>query len=233
MRQVNDLFPEYTIKQSNSFVNMAEQFPKLIKFDYLGKYSLKGTTHLCVEVGLEISADYTYFNPGYTWRNTKQKYYITNFGSYRHNLVPATDESFAAKLYELEINASGLVNIEQIRHEIVYFFLPYLNKLSNLDDLLAFMHWHKPTNEQLHHAYRHHAFFYNWLTVIYLLLKEKRYQEAELGIDKIIYIAYSLDQSNPHWHFGESLFIHINKLQMDFGLSRTYHHDEQQRRIIF
>ena len=236
MAQVSDLLTDYSIRQTNSFVNTAGVFPIIIKFNYLGIYRLKGTTRLLVETGLEIAADYTYFNRGRTWINTKQKYYISNFGCYRNDLVPdTTDEGFFSKTYELTLTADGQVDVDLIRHELAHYFLPYLEKLTGLDSLVAYLHWHKPNQEGMDYLYSDHSFFYNWLTVIYLLLVEGRTQEAELGIEKIISIAYSLDRATSDYRVREGLFIHIDRLQKDFVLSRSYkpyEHDKDPRRIV-
>ena len=234
MAQVSDLLVDYTTKQANSFVNTVGTFPKLIKFDYLGKYSLKGKTRLLIEVGLEIETDFTYFNTGYTWVDSKRKYYITNFGCYRTNLVPGTgeDEGFFSKCYELIAGENGQVNVDLIRHEITHYFLPYLERLNTLNDLVSYLHWHKPDEEEMRYAYQNHSYFYNWLTVIYLLITEGRVEEAEFSLEKIIHITYSLDQTNPHYRFSEGLFEKINKLQQDFALNHFYKYDAEQRRIV-
>ena len=233
MAQVSDLLTDYSVRQTNSFVNTAGVFPKIIKFDYLGKWRLKGKTNLLVEAGLEIAADYTYFNRNHTWINTKRKYYISNFGCYRDDLVPYTNEAFRSKTYELTLTADGQVDVGLIRHELIHYFLPYLEKLTDLNDLITFMHWHKPADEKVLGTYRHHSYFYNWLTIIYLLLTEERSNEAELFIEKIIHVAHSIDRPNPHFRISESLFVSVNKLQQDFAMSRSYNYDEEQRRIVF
>lgn len=232
MAQVADLLTDYPVRQHNSFVNTTGLFPKIIKFDYLGKYSLKGTTRLLVEAGLEIAADYTYFNRDRTWINTKRKYYISNFGCYRTNLVPdTTDEGFLSKTYELTLTVDGQVDVDLIRHELVHYFLPFLKGLNNLSDLITFLHWHKP-NSDMFNTYRHRSFFHNWLTVIYLLLIKGDSKEALFGIEKIIHVAYSLDQSNVNFRISQSLFTEINKLQKDFALNRFYEYNEESKRII-
>jgi hypothetical protein len=231
MARVSDLLTDYPVRQHNSFVNLMGKFPKLIRFDYLGKYSLKGETLMLVEAGLEIAADYTYFNTGYTWRNAKRKYYISNFGCYRSDLVPYTNEAFRSKTYELTTRTNGLVDVDLIRHELVHYFLPFLERLNTLNDLITFLHWHKPDSGMLQ-TFRNRSPFYNYLTVIYLLLTEGRVREAEFYLEKIIHLAHSLDQPNSIFQISEGLFVTIDKLQKDFALKNQYTYSEQQRRII-
>lgn len=232
MAQVEDVLTNFPIRQPNSFVNTSGLFPKLIKFDYLGKYSLKGPTRLTIEAGLEIAADYTYFNTGYTWIDTKHRYYISNFGRYRDDLVPNEEDNYFNRRYELTTGTDGRVDVELIRHELGHYFLPYVERLNNLDDLVTFLHWHKPTKEEMLHTYKRHSFFYNWLTVIYLLLIEQRTQEAEACLEKISQILYSLDSRNPDRRNGSAEFPLIDKLQKDFALSCRYTYDEGLRRIV-
>ena len=219
MAQVTDVLTNFPIRQPTSFVNTSGRFPKLIKFDYLGKYSLKGPTRLIIEAGLEIAADYTYFTTGYTWIKTKHRYYISNFGRYRNNMVPNVQEDFRSRSYELTVGTDGQVDVELIRHELVHYFLPYVERLNDLDDLVAYLHWHKPTDEEMTHGFKNHSYFYNWYSVIYLLLVEKRTQEAEACLEKISWILYTLDSRDPNRRNGEAEFEMIDKLQRDFTLS--------------
>ncbi len=232
MAQVADLLTNYSIRQPNSFVNTSGLFPKLIKFDYLGKWSLKGPTRLIIEAGLEIAADYTYFTTGYTWIETKQRYYISNFCRYRDDLVPNEEDNFFKRRYELTMGTDGRIDVGLIRHELVHYFLPYVNRLNNLDDLVTFLHWHKPTEEEMLYPYKRHSFFYNWLTVIYLLLTEKRTLEAEACLEKVIHIFCQLDSRDPNRQKGEANFSLIDKLQNDFALTCRYTYDKHLRRIV-
>ena len=217
MNQLADSLPDFTIQQANKFVNVRGEFPLIIKLDYVGKWRLKGETRLYVVAGVEIAADYRYFNPARTWVNAKQKFYITNFMCDRACLLPN-----ATQWYILEKGADGQIDVEMLKYELRHFFLPYLNQLTSLEGMIGILRCSKPgPNELINPSLYGRKHIYDWFTVIYLLLELRQTTKAEQCIDELISLIH--DNNLPD-HELQNVVVILNRLQLDFGTSKIYRH---------
>ena len=225
MNQLADSLPDFTIRQDNKFVNVQNEFPLLIKFDYAGKWRLKGITHLYVAAGAEIAADYTYFNTERTWVGTKKKFYITNFMCSRIGLIPQ-----ATEWYVLEKEADNSVGVELLTRELTDYFLPYLDQLTSLEGMVGLLIRDKPTGaELLNPPLYGRNYAYDWLAVIYLLLKSQRKKEAGNCIDEFIAI---IDAANLPDYYVQEAVNALNRLRLDFEINRQYGYNVLTNTII-
>lgn len=225
MNQLADSLPDFTLRQANKFVNIQGEFPLIIKLDYVGKWRLKGETRLYVVAGVEIAADYMYFNPARTWVNAKRKFYITNFMCGRDCLL-----SHKTEWYVLEKGADGKVDVETIKHELIHHFLPYLNQLTSLDAMISVLRHNKPSrNELLNPSLYGPKPIYDWLTVIYLLFKAREVTKARQCIDEFISLIH--DNNLPDYEL-QNVVIILNRLQSDFETSKIYRYSESTHTIM-
>ena len=226
MNQVADLLPDFTVRQENKFVNVQNEFPLIIKFDYVGKWRLKGVTRMYVVVGVELRSDYTYFNTARTWVNAKRKFYITNFMCSRIGLLPQ-----ATEWYLLEKKDDVKVGAELLTHELTDYFLPYLNQLTSLDGMVSLLRREKPSRNKLLDTSPIYGrkYLYDWHAVIYLLLHAKRKAEAERCVEEVISLINSLHLPADHVQVA---VITLNKLHSRFEIDRAYTYSERTNTIV-
>ena len=219
MNQVADILPDFTIREANKFINVQGEFPLIIKFDYVGKWQLKGTTRLYVVAGVELPSDYTYFHTAHTWINTKRKFYITNFMCSRIGLLPQ-----ATQWYLLEKEADGRIGVELLRYELTHCFLPYLDQLTTLKGMVSLLRRDKPNRNELLDTtpiYKR-AYIYDWFAVIYLLFETQQITEAEQCINDFITL---INDTHLPENYAQNSAATLNKLQAHFGLKTAYVHD--------